>query len=466
MKVLKKAKLYAGFFIFLAICSVIASGISEGSEIAINNPVSLWQENVLDHNAETVDIGRPLRKKKQQFPERLVRAQKDGARTEVFPTMPGFEKLTTQNFVNRYSSKANREWIEACLKNGEPYLSFIRHEIELRGLPPEILYLPIVESGFVINAKSKSGARGIWQFMQNSIHPYMKIDEWRDERLDFWKSTNAALSKLQAHHKEFGDWALALAAYNSGGGAIGRVIKETGIQDYWILADRKKLKTESISYVPKLLALYYIISNPRKFNLDICKREEEYSWAQIEIHQQVNLDLLAEYAGIDSAALRKANSELNSRVTPPGTYHLKVRENEKDLVQAVLENSDLKLLKHYIHTIKSGDTLYALALNYGVDVESILSQNPGLKARFLKLGEKIMIPALKDMPSKESGGTTARTESAKNTDTVPAGTWTVKQGDTLWSIARVYNINPEELARTNNMSTDDVLSVGKILRVP
>jgi membrane-bound lytic murein transglycosylase D len=412
---------------------------------------------------------RPLRTKSDVLPARLLKSKNDRARGVKLPALAGFDRELTQSYITRYSSRGNLEWIASCLKNAGPYMAFIRDEVEKRELPAELIYLPLIESGYVINARSKSGARGMWQFMANSVHPYMKIDEWRDERLDFWKSTNGALSKLQTHYKEFGDWALALAAYNSGAGAVSRVIKDAKINDYWELADKKKLKSESIYYVPKLLAVYYIVSNPRKFNLDICLPEEDYSWTRIELNRQVNLALLAELAGVDSAALVKANSELSTLVTPPDNYHLKVREKDAPAIRNVLENSELKLIKHYIYTAKTGDTLSAIALHYGVNINAILSSNPGIRPNLLKPGDKIVIPALKDVAPYD-GGLNKNPQSAAghpaNTGADMNITWTVRQGDTLWSIARYYNITPDALAGANNIAVNGTLSIGKVLKIP
>jgi membrane-bound lytic murein transglycosylase D len=434
---------------------VFASEIPGSYEALIENAAPPVTGQALDQKFE----GRPLRVTEEALPERITRQQKDRARGENFPTLAGFEREVVQRAVERYSTKAQIRWIESCLKNGEPYLAFVRGEVEKRALPPELVFLPVIESGFLPNAKSVSGASGLWQFMRNSIYPSMKIDEWRDDRRDFWKSTNAALSKLQTHYKEFDDWALALAAYNSGAGAVGRAIKNERVQDYWVLSEKKKLKSESVSYVPKLIAICYIISNPRKYNLDICKPEKEYSWVQLKIDRQVNLPLLAQYAGIDSSALSRANSELLTRVTPPGEYYLKVLRDDEERIKAVLENKDNKLLNHYIYTVRTGDTLSVLAARYGVSLQSILTDNSGLQADRIKPGDRIMIPVVKEITPDEASA-------AQNSSGNWSGTWTVKSGDTLWSIARFYKVTPEELGAANKIPIDGALSIGKVLRVP
>jgi membrane-bound lytic murein transglycosylase D len=433
---------------------LVASDLSGTHEALVENAAPTAKE-APDQQIE----GRPLRTRAEALPERISRQQKDRTRGENLPTLAGFEREVVQSAVKRWSAKPQLRWIESCLKNGEPYLAFVRAEVEKRALPPDLVFLPLIESGFLPTAKSASGASGLWQFMRNSIYPYMKIDEWRDDRRDFWKSTNAALSKLEAHYKEFDDWALALAAYNSGAGAVGRTIKTAGIRDYWLLSEKKKLKNESVLYVPKLIAISYIISNPRKYQLDICKPEKEYSWVQVAVDRQINLPLLARYAEIESADLHRANSELLTLLTPPGEYHLKILRSDEERVKAVLENQDIKLLNHYVHTVRTGDTLYALADHYGVSLQSILSDNAGLQADKIMPGDKLMIPAIREVAPYQTSNT-------EKSFAHWSGTWTVKNGDTLWSIARFYSITSEELRQANNMPLDAVLSIGKVLRVP
>jgi membrane-bound lytic murein transglycosylase D len=342
---------------------------------------------------------RPLRHNRA-FAASTVVSVEDSARFKVFretvrPLIPGLNEKLTANYIKQYSEPASLKWLSGVLGRAAPYMAFIRREIEERGLPPELLYLPVIESEYVITAKSKTGAGGLWQFMPNSVKPYMEMNEWLDERFDFWKSTTGALSKLESNYHQFGDWALALAAYNMGAGAVTRVIKESGSNDYWKLAEKKRLSQDAANYVPKLLAIYYIASNPRKFGLDV-PWHDEYQWTRLAVRDQTDITILAEKANVDEALLRMANSELVYNVTPPGDgYQLKVLAKDFAAVNAVLEDDNIQLVKNYIHVIRSGDTLYALSRHYGTPVEKILEFNPALEARFLKLGERIVIPALR-----------------------------------------------------------------------
>jgi membrane-bound lytic murein transglycosylase D len=213
-----------------------------------------------------------------------------------------------------------------------------------------------------------------------------------------------------------------------------------------------------------LLAVAYIISNPRKFNLDICYPEQDFTWTRITLPKQVNLRLLARYAKIDLDALLKANSELELAITPPGAgYQLKVRSEDEPAVLAVLARKDIKLMEHYIYTIKKGDTLLALARYYGVSVESILRENGNLNPRRLRLGTRLLIPAIRDI-SKPYINKTQKQLAYDNATWKRH--WTVESGETLWSIAKALGVGPSELARVNGMRMNSTLRVGVRLRVP
>jgi membrane-bound lytic murein transglycosylase D len=404
------------------------------------------------------DFSRPLRTSPSENPQRLME------KSDYPLNIAGFDEPLTQEYVKRYSTKASLEWLSSIMKNAEPYMAFIRQRIEERNLPWELLYVPVIESGFIGNSRSRSGATGLWQFMRNSIKPYMKITDWLDERLDFWKATEGALSKLAENHRALDDWALALAAYNMGLGGVSRIIKQTGVKDYWELSRKKHLKTETIHYVPKLLAVSYILTNHRKFGLKL-NWERSPEWTRINVGRSVDLSLLADASGIALSKLQKANQELFFNITPPdNNYLLKVHTSDAEQINAVLENTDIHLIKYYIYVIKSGDTLSALARHYQVSVDLIEQANPGVKPNSLRIGQRLLIPALRDV-SPYIGA-------RPNNEKIPLNTtqftdeYIVKKGETLWSIASKYRITPDALANANGMGLNDTLSIGKRLKVP
>jgi membrane-bound lytic murein transglycosylase D len=406
------------------------------------------------------DFPRPLRQTPSPLPESLVK----GEEPLLPPAIPGLERELTQHYITRYTTRGGLEWLAGIMKNAEPYLAFIRGEIERRKLPPELLYVPVIESGFVSGARSVSGAAGMWQFMRNSIAPFdMRITDWMDERLDFWKSTMGALGKLEENYRALGDWSLALAAYNMGLGGVNNVIKKAGVRDYWVLSEKNFFKVETSHYIPKLLAVSFILSNPRRFGLQPLWYDDP-EWTRVKVGRTVDLGLLASAADVDAALLRNANRELFYTVTPPdANYFLKIRAVDAEKISAALARDDTPLIKYHFYIVKSGDTLSALAQHYGVSVEQIQQSNPGVQPKTLKIGKQLIIPAFKDVGPYEG----VKKPASAPLPTGPFdGTHLVKKGETLWAIALAYKVAPEALANANGMGLNDTLSIGRVLKVP
>lgn len=364
-----------------------------------------------------------------------------------------------QVYLDRYGSDAYRPWLESVWRRSTPFRGFIRRQVEEKNLPWELTFLPAVESAFRIRAVSPSSAVGLWQFMLNSIGPYdMTIDRWRDDRRDFWRSTQGALEKLKYNYSVLGDWYLALAAYNCGLGRVTRTIKSSGIDDFWELREKNLLPRETQEYVPRFLAMAHILGYPKRRGLPLSW--EPLDWTQIPLEQTVDLRILAREAGISYPLLKEAHAELHYPITPPAEadYALKVPASHADAVREVLERRSTRLLRYYIHRIGSGDTLYALAKHYGVSVKMLEETNPRLNASFLRVGDEVLVPALKEVEPFR-----ADEEEEALTFT---GVHTVVQGETLWALSRRYNVSPEALARSNGLNLEDILKIGSRLQVP
>ena len=365
-----------------------------------------------------------------------------------------------EKFRKQYMSTDGYNYLSKIMKRSAPYRDFIIELLETENMPAELLFLPVIESGFFETATSKSGAVGIWQFMKNSIGGYnIHIDDWVDERRDPWKASIAAVKKLKWNYSQFNDWPLALAADNSGAGTIRTAIKKAGKADYWYLAEHGYLKKETLYYVPKFLAIAEILSRSEELNIDWGNTEDHPPTSTIEIKRAIDVRLLAEELGLDSETIRKLNPSLRYFITPPSIkYQLRLPSAYTEAAQTVLNQSDKLLIKYYQYRIKSGDTLYALANHYGVSIQSILNYNTGLKPETLKIGKTILIPALKSVGTY-SGKNIVQ---AGNFD----GTHTIRQGDTLWSLALKYSVSVELLAQKNNLSVNSVLKLGNTLKVP
>ncbi|MCL1993213.1 MAG: LysM peptidoglycan-binding domain-containing protein [Spirochaetes bacterium] len=409
--------------------------------------------------AAAQDIERPLRSINLNIP---MPANGEASSNGYFPllTPEALAEPLVQSYIARFSSRAGIASLKASLERGSLYIPFIRAEIEARGLPHELLYLPIVESNFVSTARSRVGATGLWQFMMNSIGGRgMVVNEFVDERMKFINSTPGALSKLQFNYDSLGSWPLALAAYNAGLGRVGRTVAATGINDYWELSRRRELPQETVHFVPRLLAISYILSQPRRFGVDFWPQAEE--WVVIPLERQVSISALAEEAGADLPLLRRMNAHLLLGVTPPVPgYRLIVPAADAQNIAAALANPENELMRFHRHVINYGDTLSAIGLHYGVPVRLIEEHNPGIRANFLRVGQAIIIPAFTDRPAFAQSRAVAT--GGQSFD----GRHTVARGDTLWSLAIYHQVSPQALAEANNMTLNQILREGRVLNVP
>ena len=387
----------------------------------------------------------------------------------------GFTMLTpyalsqpvTQRFITRYTSPIGIDFLQHTLERGGLYLPFIKEEVERRNLPHELIFLPIVESSFQSTAISRSGAAGLWQFMMNSIGGRgMLVNEFVDERKLFINSTRGALQKLEDHYNNFGSWPMALAAYNSGPGAVGRMIQRTGINDYWELSRRGEFREETVNFVPRLLAIAYVLSQPERFGINFPSETTE--WTTIPLENQVSLSVLAAESGADPELLKRLNAHLLLGVTPPlENYPLVVPLSHFDEITSALQRGGNELLRFHRHIIRYGDTLWALSRHFGVTLGLIEQYNPGINSRFLRIGETILIPMFHDtLPQAAAVSAPPPAAQVAAQNVLFDGTHIVKSGETLWSLARTHGISPQALAEANNMDLNQILSVGRALKVP
>jgi membrane-bound lytic murein transglycosylase D len=371
-----------------------------------------------------------------------------------------------ESFRSAYLSEGGKAWLAAVMARARPYLPYIYERIHFYRLPEELAFLPVVESEYSVKAASRSGAAGLWQFMRNSIAGYgMRVDDWVDERRDFMKSTEGALRKLADNKAATGDWHLALAAYNMGLGAISRAVaklKAEGVAspDYWELRRRGLLTRETSNYVPKFLAVASILRYPGRHGLPL-SWEPAPAWEAIEIPRPVDLAILAREAGIDEALLRQANEELRYGVTPPSaSYRLKVPAGSAEAARSVMDDPKRELVRYYIHPVRSGDTMSGIARRYGTPMAVILQANPGVDADRIKLGQTIVVPALRDASPPPA----PEVENGAELDF--SGSYTVVKGDTLWSLSLRFDVQPEVLAEKNGLGLSSILREGSVLRVP
>lgn len=248
--------------------------------------------------------------------------------------MHGVFKEQTVSYRERYLSASYRAWLAQVLYDSIPYRPYIREQLKARKMPLYLQYLPVVESNYKPTAVSPSGATGLWQFMANSMSPYLKKSEYFDERRDPWKETDAALSKLAENYRTFKDWNLAIAAYNMGAGAVGRIVKAHPGKDFWQLAEQGLLSRQAAEYVPKLIAVADIVENAAYYGaLEIGVADKRIEgvkpqkFSYLKVKGSIRLSTVAEAAGVPLETVRMLNIELLKDYTPPKSeYRIRLPE--------------------------------------------------------------------------------------------------------------------------------------------
>ncbi|NLM01585.1 MAG: transglycosylase SLT domain-containing protein [Treponema sp.] len=306
------------------------------------------------------------------------------------------ENPLIQKYRKEYTSNFGKQWLANVMNNAEPYRLFIREELEKRSMPAFLEYLPAVESSFNIRAVSKSKATGLWQFMENSIKPYMQKNSWVDERLDPWISTDAALKKLQENFNILGNWELALAAYNFGLGGISRLVKQYPGKNYWQLAAKDKLKTETKNYVPRLLVIADLVTNADFYGIDLptLTEKDEHRFEEIIVNGAYDLNDIAQKANISIKELEFFNPALFYGVTPPTTnYKLRFPQNYAEQITEILKHIDPRAPK--FHTVIKGETLWGISRQYNIDIDELCIINKINKNNILSIGTVLKLPIYK-----------------------------------------------------------------------
>ena len=380
-------------------------------------------------------------------------------RSEILISYPFKMNEEIEKFIITYTSEEKLAYIQRAINRAAPFRAHIQQLLKEKNLPKELIYLPLVESAYRVDAVSRSGAVGMWQFMMNSIDPYdIEVNEWRDDRRDFWRSTEGALEKLKYNYEKTGNWDLALAAYNCGLNGLRRTISSTGINDYWQLAEKNLLPFETTRYLPKFLAISIICSYGGRYGLQ-SGWNEDTSWHRIELERSVDLKMIASEIGIDYKLLSLGNAELIYHVTPPADsgYKLKIPSSFADSLNRILEESDSAFMEFYKYNIKTGDTLSEISEYYRVPLSLIYRYNEGISPRYLRTGQTVIIPALFPVEPYRSN---------EDLNISFDNTYIVQKGDSLWSISGRYEITPELLASRNRLSIDGTLNIGMKLSVP
>ena len=373
---------------------------------------------------------------------------------EAAASIPIPEHRTVDSAVRLFSGRM-KDSIQTSLTRSGRYRQLIDRALEAEGLPKGLAYLPVIESAYMPTLTSRAGAYGIWQFMPATAREYgLRVDWWIDERADPELSTRAAARFLKDLHRMFGDWSLALAAYNCGPGRVRRTLDGAGATTFWQLLDEGLLPKETRGYVPTFYATLLIASDPETYGFTL-GRTLHSDEREVEIEGPISLAYVAEVIGVDEDSLREFNPALRRGVVPPGRTAVRVPAKAAPVLAARANSlrEDDDYLKFCTFKVRKGDSVERLARAIGAKPTTILAMNGKRDDDRLRTGETIYLP----VRARELNALLQHSNDAEIY-------YAVKKGDTLYSIAKKNGLSVADLRELNEIK-DSTLRVGQKLRI-
>lgn len=373
--------------------------------------------------------------------------------------------------IELLTGKERQFFVDSYRRSGR-FRPHILDELRKNGLPETLSWLPLIESGFKVHALSKARALGLWQFIASTGYKFgLNRDYYVDERMDPTKATAAAISYLKELHQLFGDWTTVLAAYNCGEGRVLREIRSQNINyldNFWDLYE--KLPRETARYVPRFLAVLHILKDPAQYGFEDLPLDPVPDFETVMVNREVHLESIAEAIGIPEEELINLNPELRYNILPKDPYELLIPAGSKDQLLAEIDNLPLASLPkvalddtlrkaaYVTHRVQRGETLSDIAVSYGTSVDRIQEANH-LRNSHIAAGKKLKIPLKGAIPAvcKTPSSAWANEKSATTSHTV-------KQGDSLWNIARQYCTTTQKIKALNNLESSNLL-IGQVLKI-
>jgi membrane-bound lytic murein transglycosylase D len=369
----------------------------------------------------------------------------------------------------RLFQTVERDFFIGSYQRSMIYRPLIVRELKKAGLPEELSWLPLVESGYKINALSSARALGLWQFIPSTGYKYgLNRDDWVDERMDVEKSTRAAIDYFKDLHAMFGDWLTVLAGYNCGEGRVMRTIASQHINyldRFWDLYQR--LPNETARYVPRFVATLLIVRDPQKYGIDLgpeTAKTDILSYEVAEINRCLRLQDIAQALETSEETINILNAELRHRMTPDRPYKLKVPIEKAELLLKMAADipsgekprDSFKTVRGVFikHRVRQGETLASIAGKYKTTAEAIRSANRLSKKRLVE-GQRLNIPI---RSSVASGSAEKATGSGKSMHHI------VQKGDTISALSRKYGISVTEIRKSNGLK-NDTLKIGQTLQL-
>ncbi len=438
-------------------------------------------------NHELADANADDQEIKQEVGEAEIDVELPDSEKDGTPYVKNFlsnKKTKRMQFWVDYFTKQQRDRFQRFINNGEEYRHHIEKIFVQNGLPKELYFVGLIESGYYLGARSHAAAVGPWQFIKGTGKRYgLKISHEVDERQDLFKASRAAARYFKDLHNVFSSWELALSAYNAGEYGIIRRIMKHGTRDFYELSRNKQLPSETINYVPKVLAAMHVVKNAEKYGFVIPKKKHRLfdSTELRAVNKNEPISKISRKFGISTSLLKKLNPELRRSSTPrhfAGTYYIRVPQskynytstettletNQEETTVALLPNRPerrIELTKRIaketkapqLHVVKKGETILALSRKYKIAAKKIAEIN-GLKSwkTNLKIGQKLALTG----KTQTQNGLNVR---IKNTPII----YKVRPGDKLADLARVFDIKVSKIKRANNLKRGKITAGQRIL---
>ncbi len=388
-----------------------------------------------------------------------------------YPNIPHHYNRYVQKWLDYFQGKGSKVMARYLERSGK-YLPQIRKILRDNGLPEDLAYIALIESGFTYSARSHAGAVGLWQFISPTGKHYgLQINPLVDERKDPIKATQAAVRYFRSLYNVFGNWYFAFAAYNSGENRMFRALMKHDSRDFWTLAEAKKLPKETVNYIPKFLAARMIAKNPERYGFTDLQYEEEIPYSEVVASKTVNLKTMAQNMGIDYKDLKDLNSQFNSEFAPVingKTITLKVPSQFTDkatlaMTQSYVEGNrwiaSVQNNDTYRYRVRHGDSLYKIARRHNTTVVKLRKMNNLGQRSSLRVGQYIKVPEsytqqkklIEDLRRSLKDTQTAKRDpqSSRHKNNPKAKYVVVRRGDTLTGIAKKYNISLNKILSMN-----------------
>ncbi|QCU90370.1 LysM peptidoglycan-binding domain-containing protein [Thiomicrorhabdus sediminis] len=457
--------------------SLQSSSQSQTSPLPPQTQVPANQSNGYAHN-ERVDIT-------PDHPVADIEQAVEKQRFEpiIWNAMRGNFELS-RHYLGQYNDyikffEQRKKHLERVSERAEPYMYYIYNQVQSRQLPYELALLPIIESGFRPHARSHQRAVGLWQFIPSTAELYdLDRNWWYDARKDVVSSTEAALSYLQKLYKlNNNDWLLALASYNGGIGNVYKAqrkyrkkhnLSNDSNPDFWQI--RPYLPRETQSYVPKLLAVAHLIEKAEDYQLALAPVANRPFFTVIELEKQVALNQVASLSNTPLSLLESLNPGYHQMATPPkGPFNVILPiDNAQQLQQKLPSNPQIYAVQWQKYKIRSGDSLSVIAHKFKTSTGAIKALN-GMKNSRIRAGKTLLIPipaALVDTVNKQLAGKPSQgSVKSASKPKQPTHWHTVKAGDSIWELARYYNVSNSTLCQWNNIDMKTPLRIGQKLAI-